>query len=174
MPIPLVGVDAHIDPRSIPPHFFLHEQKETGWSLKERYAKGGCGPPFGNPQRLTLAVKLAWCYRVTAHPCIQRWQSSGANASGSRTETVVQPFGWACVAGRGAASPSSVGSADSFPQRGKPWVGAIRGRERVHSDVSASSVSSARSAALRSSPMSARSVSSCSAPRPGASVRPSI
>ena len=46
--------------------------------------------------------------------------------------------------------------------------------QRVHSDVSASSVSSARSAALRSSPMSARSVSSCSAPRPVASVRPSI
>ena len=61
------------------------------------------------------------------------------------------------------------------PPESLRWIPSeMRGRERVHSDVSASSVSSARSAALRSSPMSARSVSSCSAPRPVASVRPSI
>ena len=68
-------------------------QKETGWSLKERHAKGGCGPPFGIPQRPTLAVKSPWHYRVTAHPYVLRWPSSGANASGSRAETVVRPFG---------------------------------------------------------------------------------
>ena len=74
-----------------PPHFFLLVQKETGWSLKERHTKGGCGPPFGIPQRLTLAVKSPWHYRVTAHPYVLRRQSSGANASGSRASVRIAP-----------------------------------------------------------------------------------
>ena len=56
------GSGAHIDPLAHaavrnqgwfnPPHFFLLVQKETGWSLKERHAKGGdCHiTPFGNPR----------------------------------------------------------------------------------------------------------------------------
>ena len=52
----------------------------------------GMWAPFGIPQRLTLEMKSAWHSRVTAHPCNQRWLSSGANASGSRAAVEASTF----------------------------------------------------------------------------------
>ena len=68
-----------------------YSKRKSSLRLEPEHTKGGCGPPFGIPQRLTLAVKSPWHYRVTAHPYVLRRQSSGANASGSRASVRIAP-----------------------------------------------------------------------------------
>ena len=41
---------------------------KRGNAAKKARQRGMWSPPFGNPQRLTLAVKLPWHYRVGTHP----------------------------------------------------------------------------------------------------------
>ncbi len=45
-----------------------YSKRKSSLRLEPEHAKGGCGPPFGIPQQLTLAMKLPWHYRVGAHP----------------------------------------------------------------------------------------------------------
>ena len=70
-----------------------YSKRKSSLRLEPEHTKGGCGPPFGIPQRPTLEIKSAWHYRVTAHPYILRRQSSGANASGSRAAVQDCTFG---------------------------------------------------------------------------------
>ena len=100
-----------------------YSKRKSSLRLEPEHAKGGCGPPFGIPQRLTLAVKLPWHYRVTAHPCIQRWLSSGANASGSRAAEQALTF-WR-TALRVAHHLIRHASRATFPSRGRLWAGAL-------------------------------------------------
>ena len=45
-----------------------YSKRKSSLRLEPEHAKGGCGPPFGIPQRLTLAVKSPWHYRAGTHP----------------------------------------------------------------------------------------------------------
>ena len=65
----LVCTATRIAVRRNPPHFFLHVQKETGWSLKERARQRGLlAPLWKPPARRLVGIRLP-TIAVTAHPC---------------------------------------------------------------------------------------------------------
>ena len=83
------------------PHFFPSWERNAV-TPQRKHAKGGCWPPFGNPQHADLRVSNCVVIAVTAHPCNLRSRHLARTQAVRALRRKVRHFGAVRCTGNGA------------------------------------------------------------------------